>query len=50
MKPEDTKMQETAKTPTVVERKPDDRGNIQIDCYLRIIDPNTQKVLLESRA
>jgi len=28
---------------------PDDRGNIQIDCYVRISDPNTQEILVEAR-
>ena len=27
----------------------DDRGNIQIDCYVRISDPNTQETLVEVR-
>ena len=30
--------------------RPDDQGNIQIDCHLRIMDPNTKKVLVETRA
>jgi hypothetical protein len=29
--------------------RPDDRGNIQIDCYVRISDPATQKTLVEVR-
>ena len=29
--------------------RPDDRGNIQIDCYVRISDPNTQETLVELR-
>jgi hypothetical protein len=28
---------------------PDDRGNIQIDCYVRILDPKTQETLVEVR-
>lgn len=43
-------MQEINQKPKVVERKPDDRGNIQIDCHVRIFDPNTKQVMLESRA
>ena len=29
--------------------RPDDRGNIQIDCYVRISDPTTQEILVEVR-
>ena len=49
MKLEDQKMQQP-KQPVPVEKKPDDKGNIQIDCHLRIFDPNTKKVILETRA
>lgn len=35
------------KTPS---KKPDDLGNIQIDCYVKIFDPNTEEVMMESRA
>ena len=31
-------------------KKPDDLGNIQIDCYVKIFDPNSQEVMMESRA
>ena len=36
---------EVVKKPT----SPDDRGNIQIDCYVRISDPKTQETLVEVR-
>lgn len=32
------------------QKKPDDLGNIQIDCYVKIFDPNTKEVLVETRA
>jgi hypothetical protein len=38
-------------TPTEnrIVRKPDDKGNIQIDSFVKIFDPNTQEVLVEVR-
>lgn len=30
--------------------QPDDQGNIQIDCHIKIFDPNTKETILESRA
>lgn len=32
------------------QKKPDDLGNIQIDCHVKIFDPNTKEVLVETRA
>lgn len=30
-------------------RKPDDRGSVNVDGFVRIFDPNTQQVFLETR-
>jgi len=30
-------------------RRPDDRGSVHIDGFVRIFDPNTQQVFLETR-
>lgn len=35
--------------PTPAPKKPDDRGNIHIDGYVKISDPATGKVLVEVR-
>jgi hypothetical protein len=48
---EDPKMQEnTPLVEKVKDKKPDDKGNIQIDCHVKIYDPESQQVLLETRA
>ena len=31
-------------------KRPDDKGNIQIDCHVKIFDPNSQETIMESRA
>ena len=31
-------------------KKPDDRGQVQIDCFVKIYDPNSKDVFLEARA
>jgi hypothetical protein len=51
MNSQEEKMQDiTQKQENITERKPDDKGNIQIDCHLKIYDPNTKQVMLETRA
>ena len=43
-------LQETGqRVPNSAPKKPDDRGNIHIDGYVKISDPATGKVLVEVR-
>lgn len=46
----DQNMQEKQPEAQARDKKPDDLGNIQIDCHIKIYDPKTQQVLLETRA
>jgi hypothetical protein len=46
----DQNMQEKQPEARARDKKPDDLGNIQIDCHIKIYDPKTQQVLLETRA
>lgn len=39
-----------APKPAPEPRRPDDRGSIQVDGFVKIFDPNTQQVFLETRA
>jgi hypothetical protein len=45
----DQKMQENQPQASQA-KKPDDKGNIQIDCHVKIYDPNTKQVIVETRA
>jgi hypothetical protein len=38
------------KQPPQPTKKPDDRGQVQIDCFVKIYDPNSKDVFLEARA
>jgi hypothetical protein len=43
--------QQLDKVPTdVQEKRPDDSGRILVEAFVRIKDPNTQEVLVETRA
>lgn len=41
--------QPVSPTENKISRIPDDKGNIQIDSFVKIFDPNTQEVLVEVR-
>lgn len=47
---EDQNMHQKLPDDQVFDKKPDDLGNIQLDCHIKIYDPKTQQVLLETRA
>lgn len=46
---EDTQSQPPNKTETG-DRTPDDKGSILVEAFLRIKDPNSQEILVETRA
>ena len=31
-------------------KKPDDRGIVQVDCFVKVYDPETKEIFVEKRA